>query len=64
MNKASKAMRLFFFNVGVLMLVGIGLTGFTSVHWFLYVVPAFMLFAAVTGLCPGMIITRKLVGEA
>ncbi len=63
MFKASKAMRIFFFNVAVLILVGIGLTGFERVHWFAYFIPAFMLFAAASGICPGMIVTQKLFGK-
>jgi hypothetical protein len=56
-------MRIFFFNVAVLILVGIGLTGFERVHWFAYFIPAFMLFAAASGICPGMIVTQKLFGK-
>jgi len=63
MVKASKAMRLFFFNTSVFVSVGILLTGYDKVHWFSYVVPGFFLFAAVFGICPGLITARKIVGE-
>lgn len=63
MAKAGKAMRLFFFNVSVFILIGIWLTGYDTVHWFSYVIPAFMLFAAIFGICPGLIITQKILGE-
>ncbi len=61
--KASKAMRFFFFNTAMVILIGIWLTGFDKVHWFLYVVPAFTLFAAAVGICPGLIIARKIFRE-
>jgi hypothetical protein len=55
---ASASMRMFMFNSSLLMLVGIWLTGFDKVHWFIYFVPAFYLFAAVTGFCLGLVIPR------
>lgn len=63
MARASRAMRVFFFNVAVVILIGIGLTGVEQAHWFLYVMPAFMLFAAASGLCPGMIMMQTLFGK-
>lgn len=63
MNKASKAVRLFFLNTSIVALIAIWLTGFDTVHWFSYAVPAFFLIAAISGICPGMIIMKKLVGE-
>ncbi len=61
--KASKAMRFFFFNTATIILIGIGLTGFDRVHWFLYTVPVFNLFAAAFGICPGLIMTQKIFGK-
>ena len=61
--KASKAMRFFFFNAAVVILIGIWLTGFDKVHWFLYTVPAFFLFASAVGICPGLIIANKVFGK-
>jgi hypothetical protein len=63
MVRASKAMRFFFFNAAVLILVGVWLSGFDRVHWSIYAVPAFFLFAAAVGICPGLIIARKIFGE-
>ncbi|MDT8388433.1 MAG: hypothetical protein RQ736_13045 [Thiogranum sp.] len=63
MTRASKAMRFFFFNAAVLILVGIWLTGFDKVHWFTYAVPAFFMFAAAVGICPELIMAQKLFGN-
>ena len=40
--------------------VGIWLTGYQNVHWFLYFPPAALLFAGITGICPGYMVFRKL----
>lgn len=58
-----KSMRLFLFVVGSVIMVGIWLTGFAVVHWFLYVPAVFFYFAAITGICPGMILSRLVMGE-
>jgi hypothetical protein len=58
-----KSMRLFFTVVGSILWLGIWLTGFAQVHWLLYVPAVFFLFAAVTGICPGIIISRMIMGE-
>lgn len=55
---ASASMRMFMFNASLMMLVGIWLTGFDKVHWFIYVVPAFFIFATLTGLCLGLVLPR------
>ena len=54
------AIRMQFLLVAGLILVGIGLTGFNAVHWFLYVPVAALAFAGITGICPGYIILQKL----
>jgi len=59
---ASNSVRLFLFNVALVNLVAIGLSGFYQVHWFSYVLPAFLIFAAATGLCPGLVVSRKILG--
>ncbi|MHB1188270.1 hypothetical protein [Thiobacillus sp.] len=43
--------------------LGIGPTGFDVAHWRLYVPAGFLLFAAATGFCPGMILSRWLLRE-
>ena len=64
MFKASKAVRFFFFVVSAVAFIGIWLSGFNNVHWFSYELPGFFLFAAITGFCPGMIISKKIFGES
>jgi len=63
MQTVSNAMRFFFFVVGSVVLIGIWLTGFNVVHWLLYVPVVFFYFAAVTGICPGLIFSRSLFPE-
>lgn len=60
---ASKSVRMFLFNSSLFILAGIWLTGFDKVHWFIYFVPGFYLFAALTGLCPGLAIARLIFGK-
>lgn len=57
----SKPMRLFFAVSGSIIWLGIGLTGFDAVHWLLYVPAVFFTFAVITGICPGLIISKWLV---
>ena len=47
-------MRFFFFMLAIFIGIGVWLSGYRDVHWFSYVPPVFLLFAAVTGICPGM----------
>lgn len=61
--KASPAVRLFLFVVGSVIWAGIALTGFYAVHWLLYVPASFFILAAVSGFCPGLIISRMLMRE-
>jgi len=63
MFKASKAVRFFFFNTAIITSIAIWLSGFNNVHWFMYTIPAFFTFAAITGICPGMIISKKIFNE-
>jgi hypothetical protein len=60
MTGMSKAQRFFFLVSGSLLWLGIGLTGFGTAHWLLYLPAGFFLFAAVTGICPGLILSRRL----
>lgn len=57
------SMRLFVFLVGTVIGVGIWLTGFATVHWLLYLPPVFFYFAAITGICPGFIFSRLILGD-
>jgi len=62
MNKhlINRAMQLFFLVMGSVMWLGIWLTGFDVVHWVLYIPAAALIFAAVTRICPGMILFNSL----
>jgi len=64
MFKASKAVRFFFFTTSIVASIPIWLTGFDTVHWFSYFIPGIFLFAAITGICPGMAISKKIFGES
>ena len=58
-----KSMRFFFFFSGTVIWGGIWLTGFSVVHWLLYIPAVFFYFAAITGICPGLIFSRLVFGE-
>lgn len=59
----SLAMRSFFLFAASVLWLGIWLTGFSVVSWVLYVPPSFFTFAAVTGICPGLILARLVFPE-
>jgi hypothetical protein len=54
------ALRVLMLLVAVLIFVGIWLTGWTTAHWILYIPGIMMAFAGITGICPGIIILKKL----
>jgi hypothetical protein len=56
----SKAMRLFFLVSGCIIWLGIWQTGFSQAHWLLYVPAIFFAFAVVSGICPGLIISKMI----
>jgi hypothetical protein len=39
---------------------GIWLSGYDHVHWLLYIPPVALLFAGITGICPGYVLFTKL----
>jgi len=53
------AIRMLFLIMAAVILLGIWLTGFSVVHWVLYLPAIGLLFAAVTGICPGYILMKK-----
>jgi len=55
-----RPMRFFLLVIGAVIWLGIYLTGFNVVHWVLYLPAVFLIFAAVTGICPGMMLSKKL----
>jgi len=59
----SGAMRFFFLFAGSVMWLGIWLTGFSVANWLLYIPPSLFYFAALTGICPGLILSRLLFRE-
>ena len=62
-TKEGKAIRFFFLVVSIFTWTGIWLTGFAAAHWLLYLPATFLLFAAITGFCPGLIISNKLFSD-
>ena len=59
----SSALRALFLFAACVLWTGIALTGFRVVSWVLYVPAAFFSFAAITGICPGLILARLLFPE-
>lgn len=67
MKNLTQVQRLLFMNLTLLSSIGIWLTGFDQVHWFAYVAPGALLFAALSGYCVGLDISKmilKLFGVA
>jgi len=58
--KIDNSTRFFLLVVSTLIWLGIWLTGFASAHWLLYIPAAFLLVAAILGICPGMFFSRLL----
>lgn len=52
--------RMLFLTFAVIILIGIWLTGFSIVHWFLYIPVILLVFAGVTGKCPGLCSGKKM----
>ena len=61
--KIDKAMRLFLSGPALIIWCGIWLTGFSEAHWILYVPAIAFSIAAITGICPGMMIIKRLMGK-
>ncbi len=61
MFNTSYTVRMFLFNVAMINMVAIGLSGFTAVHWFSYALPLFLFFAAASGFCPGLFVSKKIL---
>jgi len=53
------ALRMLFLSVAGMVFMGIWLTGFDKVHWFLYLPVGFLTFAGITGICPGLIFWNR-----
>ena len=59
MEKASKAMRIWFLIFGTLLWVGIILAMVYNFFWILYFAGAAMILASITGICPGQILLNR-----
>jgi hypothetical protein len=55
----TSALRVQFVSIALIVFIGIWLTGFGNVHWFLYVPVGALTFAGITGICPGLIFWKK-----
>lgn len=64
MDRMDASMKAFFLFVGLVLWVGIWLTGFEQVHWILYLPATFFLISAVTGVCPGMLFFKEVFRES
>ncbi|OGW28311.1 MAG: hypothetical protein A2X59_10385 [Nitrospirae bacterium GWC2_42_7] len=53
------ALRMQFISIAVMVFIGIMLTGFDKVHWFLYLPVIMLSFAGITGICPGLLFWKK-----
>ena len=56
----STALRIQFIIMGLFVYLGIYLSGSANVHWFLYVPVAAMIFAGITGFCPGLRVLKAM----
>jgi len=54
------AIRMQFISMAIVVFIGIFLTGFDKVHWFLYLPVVMLLFAGLTGICPGLLFWKKM----
>lgn len=54
------AMRMTQLTIAIVTLIGIWLTGFNNVHWFLYVPVVMLAVAGLTGVCMGQKVWGKL----
>lgn len=53
-------LRMFFLTIAVVVFIGIYLTGFDKANWFLYLPVVMLLFAGITGICPGLLFWKKM----
>ena len=60
----SKALRMTFILIGMLIFLGIWLTGLNVAHWVLFLPAIFLIFAGITGICPSLIINKKIFKES
>lgn len=56
------SMRIWYAFVGILLWMAIYLTGFSTVHWLMYLPATVFVFSAITGICPSQIAISKMLG--
>lgn len=56
-------LRAFLLFGGIVTWIGIWDTGLYVVSWILYIPAVMFVFGAVTGICPGVILTRAVLGR-
>jgi len=62
-QRIGSPIRFFLFFLSGILWLGIWHTGFNVTSWILYLPAAFLLLAAIVGICPGMIIANTLFGK-
>ena len=60
----SKALRMTFILIGMFIFLGIWLSGLNVAHWVLFLPAIFLIFAGITGICPSLIINKKIFKES
>ena len=60
----SRALRMTFLLIGMLIFLGIWLTGMNVAHWLLFLPAIFLVFAGITGICPSLIINKMIFKES
>ena len=61
LTRAGLPMRIFLMNSAIFILIGIWLTGFDTVHWFIYFIPGVFALSSTLGICPGLNLWRILL---
>ena len=59
---APKSVRTWYAFVGAILWTAIYLTGFSNVHWLIYLPAAGFIFSAITGICPSQMAIFKMFG--
>ena len=54
------ATRMLYLSFSLIMLIGVWLTGFSTVHWLLYIPIIFSAFAGISGFCVNLWFWKKL----
>ncbi len=62
-NKASKSIRLFFLISSIVITIIMVIASTYQLQWLNYVIPGLFLIVAITGICPSLNISRKIMGE-